>query len=199
MVTIDSDAVSEEPMVRRGPGRPPKKSRAENPVPEYNTAEAVAFGMAMAEALKREEAEADKEREEAEIKLSARPVSRSRGEITEQFPKADLEEFRRRLMEIRDQATNDANAMKATGFNETDDRESDGGDGTNQNLRLQALSQIGSIHRTIQQIEEALHRIDEGTYGICTVCGQLIRKPRLLCSPFVLTCMECQSSMERKG
>ena len=75
--------------------------------------------------------------------------------------------------------------------------ESDGGDGTNQTLRLQALGQMGNINRTIQQIEEALHRIDDGSYGVCTVCGQLIRKPRLLNQPFVLTCMECQSEMER--
>ena len=75
--------------------------------------------------------------------------------------------------------------------------EADGGDGTNQTLRLQALGQMGSIKRTIQQIDEALHRIDEGTYGVCTVCGQLIRKPRLQNQPFVLTCMECQSEMER--
>ena len=44
----------------------------------------------------------------------------------------------------------------------------------------------------------ALHRIEDGTYGVCTSCGQLIRKPRLLNQPFVLTCMECQSEMERK-
>ena len=91
-----------------------------------------------------------------------------------------------------------ADAMRATGFNEADDREADGGDGTNQTLRLQALGQMGVINRTIQQIEEALHRIDDGTYGVCTICGQLIRKPRLLNQPFVLTCMECQSEMERQ-
>ena len=44
--------------------------------------------------------------------------------------------------------------------------------------------------------DEALARIQEGTYGICEICGQLIRKPRLLNLPFVHTCMECQSAME---
>ena len=86
---------------------------------------------------------------------------------------------------------------KATGFNESEDHEADGGDGTNQTLRLQALGQMGNINRTIQQIEEALHRIEDGTYGVCASCGQLIRKPRLMNQPFVLTCMECQSEMER--
>jgi DnaK suppressor protein len=57
---------------------------------------------------------------------------------------------------------------------------------------------MGNINRTIQQIEEALHRIEDGSYGVCTSCGQLIRKPRLLNQPFVLTCMECQNEMERQ-
>ena len=102
-------------------------------------------------------------------------------------------------MEARARALSGVNAMKATGFNEADDHEADGGDGTNQTLRLQALGQMGNINRTIQQIDEALHRIDDGTYGVCTSCGQLIRKPRLLNQPFVLTCMECQSAMEREA
>ena len=108
-----------------------------------------------------------------------------------------MKEFRKRLLDARAKAASGVDAMKATGFNESEDHEADGGDGTNQTLRLQALGQMGSINRTIQQIDEALHRIDDGTYGVCTVCGQLIRKPRLLNQPFVLTCMECQSEMER--
>ena len=95
------------------------------------------------------------------------------------------------------EALSGADRMRAVGFNESEDHEADGGDGTNQTLRLQALGQVGSINRTIQQIDEALHRIDDGSYGVCTVCGQLIRKPRLINQPFVLTCMECQSEMER--
>jgi len=101
------------------------------------------------------------------------------------------------LLKERERALSGVDAMKATGFNESEDRESDGGDGTNQTLRLQALGQMGSINTTIHKIEEALHRIDEGTYGICTACGQLIRKPRLLNQPFVTTCMECQNAMEK--
>jgi DnaK suppressor protein len=115
------------------------------------------------------------------------------------FPEKDLKEFRRRLLDAREKALSGVDAMRATGFNESEDHEADGGDGTNQTLRLQALGQMGAINRTIQQIEEALHRIDDGTYGVCTACGHLIRKPRLMNQPFVLTCMECQSEMERNG
>ena len=166
-------------------------------VPEIDTAKAVAFAMSIAQEMKRSAAQADRDRTDSEIKLTRRPTTRAQGEATAKFPESDLKEFRKRLLDARAKALNGVDAMKATGFNESEDREADGGDGTNQTLRLQALGQMGQINRMIQQIEEALHRIDDGTYGVCTVCGQLIRKPRLLNQPFVLTCMECQSEMER--
>ena len=166
--------------------------------PEVDTAKAVAFAMSIAEEMKRAAAAASKaDASEPSIKLSRRPTTREKGQETVQFPPNDLKDFRKRLLAEREKALSGVDAMKATGLNESDDREADGGDGTNQTLRLQALGQMGSINRTIQQIEEALHRIDDGTYGVCTVCGQLIRKPRLVNQPFVQTCMECQNEMER--
>ena len=184
---------------------PPRiiKTVAPKPVEEeykpVDTAKAVAFAMSIAMEMKKSAAQADKRRVEDEIRLSRRPTTRTQGKSTVKFPASDLKDFRNRLMEARARALSGVNAMKATGFNEADDHEADGGDGTNQTLRLQALGQMGNINRTIQQIDEALHRIDDGTYGVCTSCGQLIRKPRLLNQPFVLTCMECQSAMEREA
>ena len=162
-----------------------------------DTEKAVAFAMSIAEEMKRSAAKGEQTKQEEEIRLSRRPTTRAQGKSTVQFSPADLKDFKRRLLDARAKAISGVDAMKATGFNESEDHEADGGDGTNQTLRLQALGQMGNINRTIQQIDEALHRIDDGTYGVCTACGQLIRKPRLLNQPFVLTCMECQSEMER--
>ena len=167
------------------------------PVEVIDSAKAVAFAMSIAQEMKRSARNEDAKRNENEIQLSRRPTSRTQGKNSNKFPAADLKDFRKRLIEAREEALSGVDAMKATGFNESEDHEADGGDGTNQTLRLQALGQMGNINRTIQQIEEALHRIEDGSYGVCTVCGQLIRKPRLLNQPFVLTCMECQSEMER--
>lgn len=182
-------------IVRKAPviaKAPPK------PIVLTDTSKAVAFAMSIAQEMKRSARNEDQTRRENEIRLSRRPTTRAQGKNTVKFPAADLKDFRKRLLEAREAALKGADAMKATGFNESGDHEADGGDGTNQTLRLQALGQMGNINRTIQQIEEALHRIEDGTYGVCTVCGQLIRKPRLLNQPFVLTCMECQSEMERQ-
>ena len=178
--------------------RPPVVAKAPPKVIEpIDTAKAVAFAMSIAQEMKRNAREAAEKRDEAQIKLADRPTSRTSGKHSEQFPEKDLREFRQLLLAAREQALQGIDGLRATGFNEAEDREADGGDGTNQTLRLQALGQMGNVNRTIQQIEEALHRIDDGTYGVCTACGQLIRKPRLLNQPFVLTCMECQSEMER--
>ena len=188
-------------VIKRVPPRIVKKAQlAVKPEEEYtpvDTAKAVAFAMSIAMEMKKSAAKADRLAAAQEIRLTRRPTTRAQGKSTVKFPASDLKEFRRRLLDARTAALSGVSVMKATGFNEADDHEADGGDGTNQTLRLQALGQVGSINRTIQQIDEALHRIEDGTYGVCTSCGQLIRKPRLLNQPFVLTCMECQSAMER--
>ena len=199
----------EEPVEKKEIHRvPPRIVRkpspsARPPDEEYipiDTAKAVAFAMSIAQEMKRSAAKEEALREQEKnsgIRLTRRPTTRTQGKSTAKFPAADLKDFKKRLIEARQRAASGVSAMKATGFNEVDDHEADGGDGTAQTLRLQALGQMGNINRTIQKIDEALHRIDDGTYGVCTVCGQLIRKPRLLNQPFVLTCMECQSEMER--
>jgi DnaK suppressor protein len=214
MATVKKATVKNEPAkaaapvekkeIKRVPPRiirkPPAIAKAAPaPLPEIDTAKAVAFAMSIAEEMKRAAAANDQSRAEREIRLSRRPTTRAQGEMTATFPEKDIKDFRKRLLDAREKALSGVDAMKATGFNESEDHEADGGDGTNQTLRLQALGQMGAINRTIQQIEEALHRIDDGTYGVCTVCGQLIRKPRLLNQPFVQTCMECQCEMERNG
>ena len=185
------------PRIIKRPSAPAKTDAPKDEVAEVDTAKAIAFAMSIAEEMKRSARKESEERKEDEIRLARRPTTRAQGKNTIKFPASDLKEFRKRLLEAREKATSGVDAMKATGFNESEDHEADGGDGTNQTLRLQALGQMENINRTIQRIDEALHRIEDGTYGVCTSCGQLIRKPRLLNQPFVLTCMECQSEMER--
>jgi len=192
---------AEKPPVKRVPPRIIKKVAPLKPVEEYtpiDTAKAVAFARSIAMEMKKAAAQESVPQDDG-IRLSRRPTTRSQGKVTVSFPPNDLKMFRRRLLDARVQALSGVNAMKATGFNESDDHETDGGDGTAQTLRLQALGHMGNINRNIQQIDEALHRIDDGTYGVCTMCGQLIRKPRLLNQPFVLTCMECQNEVERSA
>ncbi len=49
----------------------------------------------------------------------------------------------------------------------------------------------------LQQIKEALERIEDESYGECKECGQEIGKPRLMTLPFTRLCIECKSEEER--
>ncbi|MGN0853377.1 MAG: TraR/DksA family transcriptional regulator [Kiritimatiellia bacterium] len=151
-----------------------------------------------AEKMKKRQREQDERRqqEDSAIKLSRRPTTRSKGKNTLQFPASDLAEFRKRLILLRQEALGQSVSLKANALEQSDERGSEDEDGSDSFMRLQSLGQVDSRNKVIQQIDEALHSIEDGTYGICEVCGQLIRKPRLANLPFVHTCMECQSLRE---
>lgn len=48
------------------------------------------------------------------------------------------------------------------------------------------------------QVDQALQRLDDGTYGQCTNCGQEIAPGRLKAMPQASLCIECQERMERR-
>ena len=49
----------------------------------------------------------------------------------------------------------------------------------------------------LADIEDALERIGDGTYGECEECGEPIADNRLQILPFTKVCVECQSKKER--
>jgi DnaK suppressor protein len=59
------------------------------------------------------------------------------------------------------------------------------------------LSLMESEGVTLEKIEAALDRIEEGTYGQCEECGAKIPKTRLNAIPFALMCVKCASQNEQ--
>jgi DnaK suppressor protein len=49
----------------------------------------------------------------------------------------------------------------------------------------------------LMSIEEALGRIDEGTFGTCTNCGNTIGEKRLSAVPWTSFCIDCQELQEK--
>lgn len=49
------------------------------------------------------------------------------------------------------------------------------------------------------QVEEALKRLDNGTYGQCIVCGKPIPEKRLEAIPWTLLCLEDQEQLEARN
>ena len=52
-------------------------------------------------------------------------------------------------------------------------------------------------HQTLQMIDDALDRIRNRSYGICTNCEERILSKRLDAVPWAPYCMECQSRLEK--
>jgi DnaK suppressor protein len=49
---------------------------------------------------------------------------------------------------------------------------------------------------TLDKIDAALQRLDEGTYGDCVDCGAEIAGPRLRALPFAVRCRDCEGARE---
>lgn len=50
----------------------------------------------------------------------------------------------------------------------------------------------------LNEIDEALRRIEDGSYGYCEECGEKIGIGRLKAMPFTQLCVECKSKMEKE-
>lgn len=57
----------------------------------------------------------------------------------------------------------------------------------------------GNFREQIAQIDQAIARLDEGTYGSCQRCGKQIPEERLEALPFTPYCIECQMFLERQA
>lgn len=60
-----------------------------------------------------------------------------------------------------------------------------------------ALSLVSSEQEALHEVEEAIHRIKTGTYGICELTGKPISKERLMAVPFARYSVESQAQMEK--
>ncbi|NPU84900.1 MAG: RNA polymerase-binding protein DksA [Syntrophaceae bacterium] len=51
--------------------------------------------------------------------------------------------------------------------------------------------------KLIAKMQEAIKRIDDGTYGICEMCGNPISEKRLQARPVTTSCIDCKTKQER--
>jgi DnaK suppressor protein len=58
------------------------------------------------------------------------------------------------------------------------------------------LSLLGNEKNALDQIEAAIGRIEDGSFGRCETCGMLIPKARLNALPYAVSCIQCASQQE---
>ncbi len=85
----------------------------------------------------------------------------------------------------------DVKNWRESGF---DDDPADAGSASFERETAQSLS----LHarNLLSQIEDALRRMDEGTYGDCISCGRRIELERLDALPYTTQCMDCRRREE---
>jgi DnaK suppressor protein len=114
------------------------------------------------------------------------------------------DELRKILVELRDETLNKIAQEMGTKLDE-DPRMS-----TLSTMDIGDLSQLDldeNIDYTLLQrhierlreIEDALDRVEEGSYGTCEDCGAPINLERLKVLPFTTVCVQCQEKREQMG
>ncbi len=116
--------------------------------------------------------------------------------MTKKLTKKDLDYFRELLTERRRIATGDISSIE-----QSNDGQSAGGDsadqGSDASEREYMLSLLESGTNVVREIDEALERIEAGTYGICLKSGKPIAKARLKAIPWTRYTIEAQQEEER--
>ena len=115
------------------------------------------------------------------------------------FAKKDLAAFRVALLSLRshrlgDKESREKEALKAAGQDVSVDHMADfGTDNYEQEFTLGILEQDVE---TLQDINDALTRIQEGSFGLCEECEKPIARARLKALPYARLCVTCKTKEE---
>ncbi|MBI2810895.1 MAG: TraR/DksA family transcriptional regulator [Candidatus Melainabacteria bacterium] len=114
--------------------------------------------------------------------------------------KADVARFKQRLEELRDQLTNmirdsseDVKSIDETkGYSQH--QADEGTDDFNRTISLEVTSKEFG---TLRQIERAMEKIEDGTYGVCDITGEEIPMARLEAIPYATMTVKAQEKFEK--
>lgn len=127
-------------------------------------------------------------------------------EIALPLKKADLEQFHSLLQNLRDRLRGDVSQLTDEALNKN--RQDASGDLSNmpshmadigsENFEQEfTISLVESGQVTLEEIEAAIVRIREGTFGTCEECQGTIPKQRLKAIPYTAYCVECARKLEQ--
>ena len=124
--------------------------------------------------------------------MSTPPTSSPHAGDNGKLTPEELEAFRRQLLALRDKLTGTVSSLRSDGLKpvRAEDEDEDSFD-------YDALLRVtGDEQNVINEIDDALTRIDEGTYGICELSGDPIGKARLQALPWARYSIKAQSEQE---
>ena len=119
--------------------------------------------------------------------------------VKNETKKNRLENARRKLVEMQQNIIRESKIEISQMLNKGDKYNGLSDDGDFADVAITDSLQATNLNRhraSLRAIEEALLRIDGGTYGTCEDCGEEIFAGRLNAVPFALRCIECQEIQE---
>ncbi len=115
------------------------------------------------------------------------------------FTPENLEEFRHILNEQLNDLVGDAKEVVQGMHDSVDDTFADPGDRalleSNRNFDLRISDRERKL---ISKVQEALRRVDDGTFGLCEECNEYIGEARLRARPVTTLCIDCKEDEERR-
>jgi DnaK suppressor protein len=117
----------------------------------------------------------------------------------------ELDEFQRILEAERDRLTEELEAIEEhqpevenVGVDATGGYDEDLVDVASETFeREKGIAIEHSVSDLLHQVEEALGRIENGTFGICDLCGRPIHPERLRAIPYARLCIDCKEREEQ--
>ncbi len=114
------------------------------------------------------------------------------------MPKKELEKYRRLLEEKRTTLLAELAKTRHAEEETTEESTQDIADKAVSSYTREFLYSLSDNDRnTLLQIDQAIGRIDDGTYGTCMNCGSSLSEKRLNAVPWAPHCVECQELAEK--
>ena len=112
---------------------------------------------------------------------------------------SDLETLRQLLVVKRKEMFELYTHDIKVGQESTDDNADDFADRANNSYNREMMFALSNTERTVLiHIDDAMHRLEKGTYGSCDYCDSAIGLARLQAVPWARYCIVCQE-LEEKG
>lgn len=110
----------------------------------------------------------------------------------------DLETYRQQLLALRAELVGDSAKLRrdALGAGEEQIGTHLADNATDTQDQEFHLARLSSSSETLQAIDEALERIEAGTFGICEDCDEPIPARRLSRMPYATVCVPCKQKRE---
>jgi RNA polymerase-binding protein DksA len=140
-------------------------------------------------------------------KAKAKEAPKEKAVKIKRLPAKDLKKYKALLLKEREKIGGGLNHIAQESL-KTSQRDASGdlsgysfhmADQASDNYEMEfSLSRASEEQDLLYSIDEALKRIEDGTYGNCPQCGKLIPKKRLIAIPHTELCIVCKSKNESK-